>query len=79
MEAASGLTDLVAECPLHKAAAVLAESSEHGLRWGHSRRHPRGLTAPDPGKHGHPMSSLLLPFPLLYLAYVLLWVTLDVQ
>lgn len=79
MEAASGLTDLVAECPLHKAAAVLAESSEHRLMWGHSRGHPRGFTAPNPGKHGHPMSSLLLSFPLLYLACVPLWVTLEVQ
>lgn len=58
MEAASGLTDLVAECPLRKASAALAGSSEHCLTRGHSRGHPRGLTAPDPSKHRHPMSRV---------------------
>lgn len=56
VEAASGLTDLVAERPLPNAAAALAEGHEHRRTWGHSRGRPRGLPAPGPSKHGHSMS-----------------------
>ena len=56
LEATSGLTDLVAERPLHKAASMLAESPGHCRTWGHSRGQTRGLPAPGPSRHGHSMS-----------------------
>lgn len=55
VEAASGPTDLVAERPLHTAAAVLAGSPEHRCPWGHIWGQTRCLAAPSLGKHRHSM------------------------
>lgn len=56
VEATSGPTDLVAECPLHKAEAVLAGSSGHCCLWGHNWGQTWCGAAPSLSKHRHSMS-----------------------